>query len=201
MALIEVQRALARLYTDEATRERFLADPAATGAALGLRADEAALLAQLPAAQLRHFAASLRRKRLGEVAKLLPLSHQALGARFAAHFWRYADTYLPRGTDKHRQDAIAFAAFLAGAAALDPPWAGDLARYEAAWLQCAEPARRLLRLRLGYAPADLVRAASAAAPPPPPRPILALWLRPPRTGHWHQLNLRLPRFRPVHRLT
>jgi hypothetical protein len=192
MALAEVQRALARLYTDTAVRERFLADPARVGAALGLSADEAALLARLPAAQLRYFADSLRRKRLGEVAKRLPLTHQALGARFAARFWQYADTFLPHGPHKHRQDAVAFAAFLARTAALDPPWAGELARYEAAWLESAAPTRRALWLRLGYPPGRLIQAAAGGATPPAPQPSLALWLRLRPGGRWCHLTIGLP---------
>jgi hypothetical protein len=177
MALAEVQRALARLYTDADTRERFLADAAAAGAALGLSAQETAQLAELPAQQLRFFAASLRRKRLGEVAKLLPLTHQALGAQFARLFWRYADSYLPGGTKKHPQDAIAFAAFIADAAPLDPPWAGDLARYEAAWLQGADPTRRAVWQRFRYPAGQLARAVAAGAAPPSPRFTLTLWVR------------------------
>jgi hypothetical protein len=192
MALAEVQRALARLYTDGEAREGFLADPAAGGAALGLSAADAALLAGLPAQQLRFFAASLRRKRLGEVAKRLPLTHQALGARFAALFWRYADTYLPSGTKKHRQDAIAFAAFIA-AERPDPPWAGDLARYEAAWLQDSEPARRAVLQRFHYPVDRLAHAVAMGIAPPVPRPTLVLWLRLWSGGRLRHAAVALPR--------
>lgn len=195
MALAEVQRALARLYTDEATRERFLADPAAAGEALGLSDVEAALLARLPADGLRYFAASLRRKRLGEVVKLLPLGHQALGPRFAALFWRYADTSIPTGTAKHRQDALAFAAFVERAAhgeALEPPWAADLLRYEAAWLACGEAAGRALVRRFRYPPARLAHAVATGAPPPPPRPTLAVWARLGPGSRWRLVTLPLP---------
>ncbi len=86
MGLAAVQTALARLYTDAAWRDRFLAEPALAGPEAGLDAAETARLAALPPTQVELVATSLRRKRLGEVARLLPLTHRALKPRFAALF-------------------------------------------------------------------------------------------------------------------
>jgi hypothetical protein len=193
MGLAEVQAALARLYTDAAWREAFLAAPETTGGALGLDPAEARALAAQPAPRLRFVADSLRRKRLNEVVKLLPSAHRALGPRFAALFWQFADGYLPRGPHRHRADARAFAAFVAQtarAAPLDPPWAADLLAYEAAWLEAADPACRVLVRRFALDPRPLAHALAQGLPPPTPprRPTLALWLRPlPHRAAWHQI--------------
>jgi hypothetical protein len=145
MGLADVQRVLARLYTDGALRERFFADPEATGATLGLSADEARLLAHLPARETRFYARSLQRKRRDQVAAVLPLTRRALNGAFEALFADYAETPSPSGPKKGRADAIAFAAFLArppDAAPLVPSWVRELACYEAAWLQSTDPAFR-----------------------------------------------------------
>ena len=192
MGLAQVQAALARLYTDAAWRADFLADPEGAGAGLGLQAAEARQLAQLAPGQVQLVAGSLRRKRLNEVAKLLPLSHRVLGPGFAALFWRHADAYLPRGTKRHRDDALAFAAFVgrtARAEGLEPPWAADLIRYEAAWLAASTPGRRgLLRWfrcdpravahALAHEGGDVQAARHAT---------LGVWVRLPGGGVWHRM--------------
>jgi hypothetical protein len=200
MGLAQVQAALARLYTDAAWRASFLADPEAAGATLGLAAAEARQLAGLAPAQVELVAGSLRRKRLTEVVKLLPLSHRALGPRFAALFWRHADAYLPRGTKRHRADALAFTAYLARAARaepLDPPWAADLLAYEAAWLAASDPGCRVLLRRFRHDPRPLAHALAhnGPRPSPTPHPALALWLHLPGGRVWHgalSLPPRLP---------
>jgi hypothetical protein len=190
MGLAQVQMALARLYTDAAWRADFLADPEEAAAGLGLGAADVRQLAQLAPGQVQLVAGSLRRKRLNEVAKLLPLSHRALGPRFAALFWRHADTYLPRGTKRHRDDALAFAAFAARTAraeGLEPPWAADLMRYEAGWLAASVPGCRGLLRWFRYDPQALTRAlVRDAMPLPEARSTLALWVRLPRGGVWHR---------------
>src|SRR5262245_39174488 len=113
MGLMEIQRALAQLYTDAGLRERFLADPQAVAGQLGLIRDDAEHLARLPALPLRLFARSLLQKRMKALTRLLPLTREGLGPEWEALFFRYADTRVPAGTQRHREDAIAFAAFLA----------------------------------------------------------------------------------------
>jgi hypothetical protein len=131
---------------------------------------------------VRAFARSLQRKRLGEVAKQLPATRAALGEGFAPLFFRYADTFVPAGVAKHTRDARAFCAFLerlARAGELEPPWIGEVAGYEAAWLEAWDPSRRLLVRRFRHAVRDLVtpRPTDAAPIAPPLRPTLALWWR------------------------
>src|SRR5215203_4365823 len=114
MGLARVQWLLAQLYTDASLRERFFAHAQAVSEEYGLSPDEAQPLCQLSAAQVTFFADSLRRKRLNGVAKLLPLSVHALGKRFGELFTEFADTFVPSGTNKQRQDARAFASFIDG---------------------------------------------------------------------------------------
>lgn len=178
MGLAEFQSALARLYTDTALRERFFADPQGTGAALGLNDQEVRRLAQVSAQQVHFVARALVNKRLNEARKLLPLTTQVLGQQFAALFRRHAETSIPSGTKKHRNDALAFVAFLARCNEVTPDWAADVARYEAAWLEAHIPTRRLILRRFRYPVYDIVQALMREQPATPQtRPTLALWLR------------------------
>ncbi len=79
MGLARLQEVLAQLYTDAALRERFFADPQGVSEALGLQPEEAQQLTQLSAPQVDFFAESLKRKRLNEACKLLPLTRRVLG--------------------------------------------------------------------------------------------------------------------------
>lgn len=130
MGLAQTQQVLAQLYTNTDFRERFFANPQAVGVEFELSDDEAQQLAQ-SAQQINIFANSLKWKRLGELRELLPRTAKVLGKDFTALFWQYAETYLPQGIKKHREDAIAFANFL------EKTTDGkerDLVRYEKTWL-------------------------------------------------------------------
>jgi hypothetical protein len=182
MALAEVQGALARLYTDAALPARFFADPVAVAPELGLSPEEARQLGTLQAEQIHFFADTLRRKRLGEVRALLPLTHRLLGRAFVALFWQIAPTYVPRGIHKHRDDALAFVAFLERAARAEgvtPAWALDLARYEAAWLLVTEPTRRWTLRWFHYPVATVAQALARGAILPALRQqrTIGLWVR------------------------
>ena len=61
-----------------------------------------------------------------------------LGKDFTALFWQYAETYLPQGIKKHREDAIAFANFLEKTTSDKE---SDLVRYEKTWLLTYESDR------------------------------------------------------------
>jgi hypothetical protein len=148
MALSAVQAALARLFTDEAARADFLRDPQAMGRALGLDARDAETLARLAPRALRQFAGSLRAKSALDARKRMPLTAQALGEAFADH-WRAAVASLPAGASRadEAQALAARVAALAGEKRLAPEWIGDLARYEAAFVEAAQ--RRFgMRMRL-----------------------------------------------------
>ena len=142
MGLAQVQALMAGLFTDEPLRERFFDDPTAVGREYDLSADELRQLERLSERQAHFFAAALLHKRLNGVAGLLPLTREALGDRFHDLFERYASSYAPRGVHKHRDDALAFAAYLerlARVQPLGPVSALDQLRYEAAWLRAAQP--------------------------------------------------------------
>jgi hypothetical protein len=146
MGLTQTQQLLAKLYTNTEFRERFFADPETVGAELGINGDEAQQLAQLSAQEVNTFANSLKWKRLAEVRELLPRTARILGKNLAPLFWQYAKTYFPKGIKKHREDAIAFANFIAEVAqeeSIDPVWVSDLARYEKTWLLANEPKSHL----------------------------------------------------------
>jgi hypothetical protein len=138
MALGEVQAALARLFTDEAARADFLCDPRAASRALGLDESDAETLARLAPRALRQFAGSLRAKSVADARRRMPLTARALGEAFADH-WRDALALLSAGASR-ADEAHALAARLAALAKahrVAPEWIGDLARYEAAFVEAA----------------------------------------------------------------
>ncbi|MDZ7958987.1 MAG: hypothetical protein RMY34_14080 [Aulosira sp. DedQUE10] len=148
MGLAQTQQVLAQLYTNTELRKRFFANPQIVGAELGLSEAQTQQLAEISAQEVNIFANSLKWKRLGEVRELLTRTATALGKNFNDLFWRYADTHLPQGIKKHRQDAIAFANFIIKVAqqeTIEPTWLSDLVRYEKTWL-LAYNSPRCLRL-------------------------------------------------------
>ncbi|MBD1926632.1 hypothetical protein H6F74_10305 [Trichocoleus sp. FACHB-90] len=195
MGLAQTQQILAQLYTNSLLRSRFFANPQAVGEELGLNSDQAQQLAKLSAQQVNLFASSLKRKRLGEVRELLPLTHSVLGKGFAELFWRYAETYIPTGIKKHLEDAIAFSAFVENVTQLesiDPPWVVDLVRYEKAWLQAAEPSSRLTVCWFRYAIDKLARTVQQNETPVVlMQPAIAIWFRLSPRSHLRHFVLKL----------
>jgi len=182
MGLIDVQRVLAQLYTNTALRERFLCDPQTVGQALGLGGTEIEQIAQMSAQQITRFAHSLQSKRLGEIDKLLPLSYKVLGTRFTALFRQYADTYIPSGINKHRDDAIAFAAFIEQIAhdtGIEPAWATEVLLYEKSRLLASEATRHLVISTFRYRISELLPGVMRGNELPPlvKRPSLVVWCR------------------------
>lgn len=160
MGLAQRQRVLATLYTDAVWRERFFVDPTGALSPNASPSEETLQLAQLSAQQVAFFAGSLQRKRLNEACKLLPLTHRVLGKRFAVLFRRYADTHVPKGPKKHREDAVAFSTFverIMRGDGIEPPWVVELARYEALWLNAADPTCRWMVRWFRYPMYKLVR--------------------------------------------
>jgi hypothetical protein len=107
---------------------------------------------------LRQFAGSLKAKSALDARKLMPLTARALGEPFADH-WRAAVAALPAGASR-TDEAHALAARLATLARekrLVPDWIGDLARYEAAFVEAAQ--RRFgMRMRLFRFPVGRIAA-------------------------------------------
>ena len=197
MGLARIQRVMTKLYTDASFRDRFFADPQAVGRALELSSDEEQQLAQLAAPQVNFFANSLRRKRLNEVCKLLPLTHRVLGEGFVKLFWRYAVTYVPKGIKKHQEDAFAFCAFVRHVVlgeGIEPPWVVDLVRYEVARLKATNPTCRWMVGWFRYPMGMLVRSLTQGDGVllPPVQPTIAFWFRPLRRSRLCHIDLSLP---------
>lgn len=187
MGLVEIQRTLARLYTDTRLRERFFGDPVGVGRELGLSTAEARELSQLSARGVDSFAESLRAKRFLEVTKLLPMTNRMIGGVFAAHFRNYAETYSPAGVKKHLGDALAFASYLENKIRHErehPRWVLDLLRYETARLKAADPACRLVARVFRHDISRLVRSVARREETPAAhrRLTVAVWWRPQRRG-------------------
>ena len=196
MELANVQAFLARLYTDAALRERFYDDPQQMGEASGLSAEDAQQLAQLSVAQVDFFVNSLKRKRLNEVHRLLPMSCDALGDKYARLFLRHVEHFIPEGTGKHRYDAISFAAFVEETAPADgiQPWVVQLARYEAAWLAATRPTQRWTIRWFRYSiPEILMRLQRQdELESLRLRPSIGLWVRVSRHARLQHVILALP---------
>jgi hypothetical protein len=184
MALGEVQTALARLLTDTAARAMFARDPFSAGRALGLDEADARSVAALAPQALDRFGASLKSKRALDARKLLPLTALALGDAFGPRL-REALQARPGGA---AADAIALASRLAADTAASPPWIGDLARYEAAFIA----ARRRpwgVQLRLFRYPVPSIAAALHGGVSPgvvAPRTTVGLWARAPGQALVHR---------------
>jgi hypothetical protein len=198
LSLLDLQRILARIVTEPDLRERFLNDPQQVAGSQAWATDPACALATVPPDRLRHYGESLIKKRCREATRCLPLTLMVLGhARFRTLFHQYARTSTTRGPARHRDDAIAFADRLRSDRSDVPEypvWLADLAAYEAASLRAGDPKRRLVLLRLGHSPQDLVTAALSqnAAATLPIRVSLIAWIRLTRTGPSRQFRLVIP---------
>jgi hypothetical protein len=191
MALADVQAILARLFTDAPFRASFFADPVATGRANGLDAAEAQTLAALSRNDVDGFAGTLRRKRAGDVRKVLPLTARALGGAYRDHILP-ATAGAPR-PGRHRDDARALVEHLrrmARAGELDPPWAADLARYEMSFGDALHRRAGVLVRRFRYPVAQLAAALfrGEATADVGPRMTIGVWVRwPGRQGVFHRV--------------
>lgn len=129
MSLLQQQNFLARLYTDENIRNRFLSEPEKIGNENDLTEQESAELARIIPAELNFFADSLFWKRLRETEKFLPLTKKVLKEKFVGLFREFSQIYNPKSVKKHLEDAIEFCRFLQGSA-IEPAFIKDIAKYE-----------------------------------------------------------------------
>lgn len=174
MSLLDVQNFTARLYTDENLRREFLIAPVEIGKVNNLSEKEIAELTEILPAELNFFADSLRRKRLREVEKLLPLTRKALADDFEKHFREFANQFTPESIKKHLEDAIQFAEFLRER---EKDWKRDAAKFEAAKLEFYAHGKSLVFRIFDY---DVKEISRRIAEPPPnfqKRKTFALWLR------------------------
>jgi len=182
MALTQIQVTLASLFTDAPFRASFFADPIAVGGSLGLEPSEASELAELSANAVEQFVASIRRKRLDEVRKVLPLTAHALGDAFDHLVLATIAGAVRPG--RHRDDARALVQHLCRLSRsneLAPPWAADLARYEATFVDALHRSACLLVRRFHFPVARLAAAIRCGAPISniEPRITISVWARVP----------------------
>ena len=184
MALGEVQTALARLLTDTAARAMFARDPLSAGRSLGLDEADARSVAALPPHALDRYGASLKSKRALDARKLLPLTALALGDDFAPRLREV----LPARPGGAVADAIALVSRLAADTAASPPWIGDLARYEAAFIAARRRPWGVQLRRFRYPVPSIAAALHRGVSPSvvAPRPTLGLWARAPGQALVHR---------------
>ena len=149
MALAELQKALALLYTDVGARAELSADPQGFAKRWGLSAEEGAALGSEVLGSAEVFARSLERKRWDEAARSMPLAGKILGADFPRLFQEYA-SMIPLGPMRNPAlDALQFHRWLrAPGRVCLTPGDRDALRYEAAWLTMQHTKQRLLVLLL-----------------------------------------------------
>lgn len=177
-SLARQQSALARLFVDSDLRIRAERDPASVAAELGISPDEMQAIAHPAADGIARFAQSLRHKRLSAARRILPLTAQHMGARFATEFGRYAAAAVLRDGHDYLGDASAFAAGLAARRDTSAPLRA-LLRYEVAMAQMRLGVKKWQVLPLAFHPRALIAwsQSSDAALPPRRSPTLVFWLR------------------------
>src|SRR6185312_9999666 len=155
---------------------------------------EARGLAGVSRRQVEQFADSLRRKRLDQVRRVIPIAARALGDRFGRLFERYIEEASPRGSRADLDDALGFIDAVGRWADDDrPPWVVDLARYELAWRQAARAGRRPIVRAFRFPVARIVTGREAEAAVIAPRPTLAIWWRLTPRGRVRHIVITIPR--------
>jgi len=180
MSLLDVQNLLARIFTDEDLRLRFLREPEKIGIENNLSASEIEQIRQILPEQINFFADSLFYKRLREVEKLLPLTRKAAGKEFEKYFREFANQFLPQTIKKHLEDAIRFGEFLQSKK-IEPVWVKDLARFERARLSFNNSEKRFWREKFDFDVRAIIREISREGAKTqsdfPKRKTYAVWLR------------------------
>lgn len=110
---IDFSTALGRLLTNVQLRQEFVNDPKRAAARLGVRDEDHVAFTSLSPNALVAQAEGLRRKRMCEVAKLLPRTRRSIGDRFAELFRIHAERFWPAGHRRHVIDAHTFCELLA----------------------------------------------------------------------------------------
>lgn len=196
MTLAATQRAFAQICTNREAREELFDDPASAANRWGMAPADAAELAGASEAGIRFFASQLQRKRLNEVARLLPATRALLGPSFGRLFLEFAEAAVQGGIRKHEHDALAFAAFLWDRTELLAGWCVErdsvmaVLRYEAGWVQASDPGATLVVRCFRHDIRELARGIqiNTERPRPPLCPTIAFWYRlPPRRRLRHAI--------------
>jgi hypothetical protein len=204
MSLINLQQALARIYTDSKLRNIFLTNPDVVGKSLGLDCHEIQQLSQLSSQQVNLFASSLKRKRLGEIRKLLPLTNKILKKEFDRLFFSFAETYLPTGNRKHLLDSIAFCNFIQQnlTPEKNQPWLFDILSYETIRLKMLLGKQKFIWSRFNYHPESLVNSLHLESQPVlDTQPTIGIWFKLTPNSQWRSLFIPLIGFGLRYRLT
>jgi hypothetical protein len=180
MSLVDVQNLLARIFTDEDLRLRFLREPEKTGAENNLNEAEIEQIKQILPEQINFFARSLFHKRLHEVEKLLPLTRKVLEKDFEKYFREFANQFLPQTIKKHLEDAVGFGEYLRSKE-IKPFWAKDLAKFEASRLSFNNSEKRFSLKQFDFDIREILKEISRAGANSqsdfPKRKTFAVWIR------------------------
>jgi len=197
MSLATVQQVLAHIYTDSKLRNDFFTNPDTVGRTLGLNCQEIQQLSQLSRQEVNLFAVSLKHKRLGEIRKLMPLTNKVLKQEFDRLFFRYAETYLPKGSKKHLGDAIQFTQFIeqiTRTETIEPTWIVDVLRYEKICLETLPSKRLFISDRFNYEVEPLIHSLQTqdSTPVLNLKAKIGIWFRFSQSQQWRSLFISIP---------
>ncbi len=146
MGLLEQQNFLAKLYTNEDFRQKFIDKPKDFGKKNGLSQNEIDEIEEILPDEISAFADSLFYKRLREVEKFLPLTRRILEDDFENYFREFIKTFNPKTIKKHFEDSLEFAKYLQNQKDLSD-LAKDFSKYELGDLEFRE--KNLIIKRVG----------------------------------------------------
>jgi len=112
MGLKEQQAALAKLYTSESSRDHLASSGSTRDSSLKLNQAEQAKLNSILQDEVKSFATSLIRKRLGQVKNMLPGTCALLGETLWDLFQCFAANQSTSGVKRHLIDARNFTRYL-----------------------------------------------------------------------------------------
>ncbi|MDQ3180463.1 MAG: hypothetical protein M3Q33_08085 [Acidobacteriota bacterium] len=176
MSLLEQQNFLAKVFTDENLRGKFLSEPMNIGKENNLSETEIEQIQQLLPEQIKFFADSLFYKRLHEVEKFLPLTRKVLDKKFEIHFREFANEFLPNTIKKHLEDAVEFSEYLRKT---ETTWIKDLIGFEQARLIFNGYGKRFVFKKFRFDVKEILKISRQNAKPQNVRKNIsfAIWLR------------------------
>ena len=176
MGLLEQQNFLAKLYTDDNFREKFISEPEEFGKKHKLNVNEIDEISEILPDEIIAFADSLFYKRLREVERFLPWTRKELGAKFEREFREFIIGFNPQSVKKHLEDAIEFAKFLQ-LRKLNPTWLKDIIKLEQSKLEFAGFGKRLIIKKFDFDVRDFYPTNNETKQELNKRNTFAIWLR------------------------